>query len=205
MDTLSSILPDELLLNIWDYDADYIKNLHKEKLSKSFDLIHNLRKYRLLITDQNNGGTLAFDWGLTMWDIIDIIASVTIISIEDDENCAAFGIYLGFPESEDMFIAITEKNGYVCTDSFRYIETNLHLIGGLHNLDNFVSKSRPNYRSYIYDLPEFGVVFKYLFKNANYKSVKSVEDINETYANWKNDVVNTIPDRLKSKDSYNTL
>jgi len=164
-----SKLPEDLALHISAQNST--KHIHKQKLSKCFEKIHDIAKYNLIIDDPN-GEIYKFN-ALTIWGVIDLLASFTLI-ID-----GKFSISLNFPKLlENMYLVIADKNAEnreVSSDyCFEYIEANLHLIGGLHNLDNFASNVSSEMRDVIHE-------FKFCKKG-----IKNIEDIGISLKVWKN-------------------
>ena len=121
--------------------------------------------------DDPNGEIYKFN-ALTIWGVIDLLASFTLL-ID-----GKFSISLNFPKLlENMYLVIADKNAEnreVSSDYwFEYIEANLHLIGGLHNLDNFASSVSPKIKDEIHE-------FRFCKKG-----IKNIKDISIPLTVWK--------------------
>lgn len=130
---LISKLPKELVLYISEHDNP--RKEHKQKLSKCFDIIHNVSRYKayLNFTDDQ----IVFD-SLTIWGVIDIIISNTLLTEE------LFSTSIKSPK----ILRSEKKRNY----NLEYIIEVLSLIGGFHNLDNIASKISPELKDQIYKI-----------------------------------------------------
>ena len=123
-------LPEELVLCVAKYDGTKLE--HKTKLTKCFDRIHNVAKYKL-IAHLPNDETLQFNWGLTIWEVTDLVASFLFLFSEEP-----IGLEVHLPNLPDGFyLTIFNKDKEETEDCYEYFEALLHMVDGLRNLDSF--------------------------------------------------------------------
>ena len=166
-----SKLPEELALCVAKYDCTKLE--HKKKLTKCFDAIRNVAKYKILACLPNER-RMEFDWGLTIWEVTDIIMSLTLLHPE-----GGIGLAVHLPNLPNgIYLTIVNEEREETEDCYEYFEALLHMIGGLKNLDNFLLKMDMDFRD---------VVQKIRFVK---KGIENDDDINEALQNWKELVQN---------------
>ena len=159
-------LPEELALCVAKYDCTKLE--HKKKMTKCFDGIHNVAKYKLL-AGLPNEEQIHFNWGLTIWEVTDIVMSFTFLYPKGGINLS---VHLpNLPDS--IYLTIVKEDREETEDCYEYFEALLHMIGGFKNLDNFLLKMNMEFRD---------VVHRVRFVK---KGIKNDDDINEALHNWK--------------------